>query len=211
MTSKLLRYLSVGLAVCLAGTAWGDTMYMFSRQDGSVYLSGAPASPRFGAYGNGSRSDRRPPRRLVPAAPANGSGVLYGKSRYDLLVAEVARGYKLDSALLHAVISVESRYDPNAMSPAGAVGLMQLMPATAKRYGVDDALDPEQNVRGGARYLRDLLSMFGSDLNLALAAYHAGENAVARHQNTIPPFQATMDFVARVMDVYQTYRGASGR
>lgn len=211
MTSKILRYLSVGLAVSSAGIAWGDTIYMFSRQDGSVYFSGAPATPRFAAYGNGSRPDRRPPRQLAPAPSANIGGILYDKSRYDPLVAEVARGYKLDSALLHAVISVESRYNPNAQSPAGAVGLMQLMPATAKRYGVDDALDPEQNVRGGARYLRDLLSMFGSDLNLALAAYHAGENAVARYQNTIPPFQATMDFVARVLDVYQAYRGNSSR
>ncbi|HZX31095.1 MAG TPA: lytic transglycosylase domain-containing protein, partial [Rhodocyclaceae bacterium] len=85
--------------------------------------------------------------------------------------------------------------------------LMQLMPATAKRYGAANALDPEQNLRAGTKYLRDLLSTFNSDIRLALAAYHAGEYAVARHNNTVPPFQSTMEFVARVLTLYNKYRG----
>lgn len=209
MTTKTLRYISVGLTVALAGIAWGDTIYMFSRHDGSVYFSSAPATPRFATYGNSNRLDRRPKRLTRSVAPININTIVSGKSLYEPLVDEVARGYQVDSALLHAVISVESRYNPNAVSPSGAIGLMQLMPATAKRYGISNALDPEQNLRGGARYLRDLLTMFGSDVRLALAAYHAGEYAVTRHNNNIPPFQSTMEFVSRVLDRYNTYRGAS--
>lgn len=184
-------------------------MHMFSRQDGSMYFSAVPTASRFTAYSNPRRLEYRK-RLIASAGRININGILSDKARYDLLVDEVARGYQLDSALLHALISVESRYNPRALSPAGAAGLMQLMPATARRYGVNDVLDPEQNLHGGAKYLRDLLGMFGSDVRLALAAYHAGEYAVVRHQNNIPPFQSTIDFVARVLDLYQRYRGASG-
>jgi soluble lytic murein transglycosylase-like protein len=102
------------------------------------------------------------------------------------VVEEVSRAYGLESALLHAVISVESSYNPKAVSKAGAAGLMQLMPGTAKRYGVADAFDPAQNLRGGANYLRDLLKLFDSDVSLALAAFNAGEDAVMRYGNRIP-------------------------
>jgi soluble lytic murein transglycosylase-like protein len=122
------------------------------------------------------------------------------------VVNEVSRIYGLESALLHAVISVESRYNPKAVSPAGAAGLMQLMPHTAKRYGVTDALDPRQNLNGGARYLRDLLRLFNNDTSLALAAYNAGENAVKRHGNRIPPYRETQRYVPKVLAFYQRYR-----
>lgn len=211
MTTIILRCISVGLIAVLSGSVWGDAIYMFSRQDGSVYFGGGPVAPRFSNHNNSGRSDRRLKRLGVPAPSININSILSEKSRYEPLVDEVARGYQVDSALLHAVISVESRYNPNALSPAGAVGLMQLMPATARRYGVDDALDPEQNLRGGAKYLRDLLSLFGSDIRLALAAYHAGENAVVRYQNNIPPFESTIQFVSRVLDLYNKYRGVSRR
>ncbi len=122
------------------------------------------------------------------------------------MVAEVALVHGLDSALLHAVISVESRYNPNAVSRAGAVGLMQLMPATAKRYGVKDSFDPAQNLHGGAKYLRDLLTLFDSDINLVLAAYNAGEYAVIKNGNRIPPFPETRKYVPRVMGYYRQYQ-----
>jgi len=186
-------------------------MYMFSRQDGTVYFGRAAVSAPFAAYSNPHRLERRRSRLVAVAGPGASDSLLLGKFRYEPLVDEIARNYQLDSALLHAVISVESRYDPRALSPAGAAGLMQLMPATARRYGVDNVLDPEQNLHGGAKYLRDLLGMFGSDVRLALAAYHAGEYAVTRHQNNIPPFQSTIDFVSRVLDLYHRYRAASGR
>lgn len=206
MTTKILRYVSVGLTVALAGLAWGETMYMFSGMDGAVHFNTPPAIAYFPPAND--QSDRH---RKSEKIPDLNHTTTVDHSRYDLLVTEIARGYELDSALLHAVIAVESRYNPNALSPNGAAGLMQLMPATAKRYGVDNALDPEQNLRGGAKYLRDLLSLFGSDIRLALAAYHAGETAVARHQNNIPPFQATVEFVTRVLERYHKYRAGSGR
>ena len=102
-------------------------------------------------------------------------------------------------ALLHAVIRTESAYQPNALSHAGACGLMQLMPQTAARFNVRDIWDPAENIRGGATYLRLLLDMFDNDLRLALAAYNAGENAVKRYGNEIPPYQETQDYVRRVL------------
>ena len=127
------------------------------------------------------------------------------KILYDRMVNKIARTYGVDSALLHAVISVESRYSPKAISRAGAIGLMQLMPETAKRYGVADPLDPLQNLRGGARYLRYLLKKYNNDINLALAAYNAGEASVAKYGNQIPPYPETTDYVPRVIGYYQQY------
>jgi soluble lytic murein transglycosylase-like protein len=87
---------------------------------------------------------------------------------------------------------------------------MQLMPGTAKRYGVENVFDPEQNLRGGAKYLRDLLEKFGSDARLAIAAYQAGELNVIRYQNSIPPFRTTIEYVSKVLDYYHKFRAAAG-
>jgi soluble lytic murein transglycosylase-like protein len=119
------------------------------------------------------------------------------------LINAAANKYRLDPALLHAVIRAESAYNPNAVSVKGAAGLMQLMPATATRYGVRDRLDPVENIEGGARYLSDLLDMFQSDVRLAVAAYNSGENNVIRHGYQVPPFQETRDYVVRVLDYYR--------
>ncbi len=152
---------------------------------------------------------KKPQAQPQPPAAARkpGSG-LARKAGYDQIVDEVSRTYGLESALLHAVVSVESRYNPKAVSRAGATGLMQLMPQTAKRYGVTDAFDPQQNLAGGARYLRDLLRMFNNDLSLALAAYNAGEHAVIRHGNRIPPYRETLNYVPQVLGFYQRYQAA---
>ncbi|MCW5581322.1 MAG: lytic transglycosylase domain-containing protein [Luteimonas sp.] len=118
-------------------------------------------------------------------------------------VARIADEHGVDPALALAVIEVESAYRADARSPKGALGLMQLMPATAQRYGVADPLDPDDNLRGGIRYLRDLLARFGSP-ELALAAYNAGEGAVMRHGYAIPPFAETRAYVPRVLQRYAT-------
>jgi soluble lytic murein transglycosylase-like protein len=110
------------------------------------------------------------------------------RAAYNALIARAATTYRLPNALLHAVITAESSYNANAISHAGAVGLMQLMPDTARRYGVSNRTDPRANIHGGSRYLRDLLGMFNNNLVLALAAYNAGENAVIRHGKKIPPY-----------------------
>jgi len=105
--------------------------------------------------------------------------------------------------LLRAVIVVESGFNPRAVSKKGAVGLMQLMPATARQYGAENAYDPKQNVHAGARYLRSLLDRYGADLKLVLAAYNAGEDAVNRNGGRIPPYKETLAYVPRVLKIYQ--------
>ncbi len=120
-------------------------------------------------------------------------------------IAEIAAQYNLDVALMHAVISAESAYNAKAVSPAGAQGLMQLMPMTAKRFGVVDSFDPIQNMRGGAAYLRFLLDKF-DNLHLAIAGYNAGEGAVMKYGGTIPPYAETQAYVPRVLAFYQQYR-----
>ena len=114
-------------------------------------------------------------------------------------VEAAARGHGVSEALLLAVIAVESRGKPKALSPKGAQGLMQLIPATAARFGVADAFEPGANIAGGAAYLDWLLSEFGGDIVLALAGYNAGENAVRRHKG-VPPYAETRDYIVLVLD-----------
>jgi len=121
------------------------------------------------------------------------------RNRFSGLINATARQYQLVPELLHAVIRTESAYDPSAVSSAGAIGLMQLMPGTAARYKVGDIWDPVENVRGGAAYLRDLLDMFDQDLRLALAGYNAGENAVIKYDRQIPPYPETQQYVRKVL------------
>lgn len=116
------------------------------------------------------------------------------------LVDRVARVHRVEPELLHAVIAAESGYASRAVSSRGAQGLMQLMPATARDYGVTDPFDPLQNLDAGARHLRRLLDRFGQDTSLALAAYNAGPEAVARHRGRIPPYAETMAYVPRVLN-----------
>lgn len=152
----------------------------------------------------------RPFHPLRTGGPVRGAGMAmpanpdhsHMPARYAALLAEVAGEHALDVALLHAVVAQESGYDPAAISPAGAVGLMQLMPATARRFGVRDRFDPRQNLRGGAAYLAWLLRRFDDDVSLALAAYNAGEGAVRRYGNAIPPFAETRAYVRQVRARY---------
>jgi soluble lytic murein transglycosylase-like protein len=125
--------------------------------------------------------------------------VTKGRHRFAGLIDATARRYRLEPELLHAVIRTESAYNPGAVSSAGAIGLMQLMPGTAARYNVNDIWDPEDNVRGGAAYLHDLLDQFDQDLRLALAAYNAGENAVIKYGKEIPPYAETQQYVRKVL------------
>ena len=130
---------------------------------------------------------------------------LKNQKKYSDTIAHYAKLYQLPKPLLDAIISAESAYDPNAISTAGAVGMMQLMPATAKRYGVSNRKNAHENINGGSRYFRDLLVMFDNDLKLALAAYNAGENAVIKYGHQIPPYKETQNYVRKVLQYYKKY------
>lgn len=179
------------------------SVYIYTADDGSVSLSNVPADNRYSVLVPEQAE-------IAPAAPAVAASkplpVFAKKARYNRIIADAARTYGLDGAMLHAVISVESQYDPKAVSRTGAAGLMQLMPVTARRYGVVDSFDPVQNINGGAKYLSDLLRQFNGDLHLTLAAYNAGENAVVRNGNRIPPFPETRDYVPKVLGFYRKYQ-----
>jgi soluble lytic murein transglycosylase-like protein len=125
-------------------------------------------------------------------------------AQYDAIIEAAAQSAGVESNLLRAVIKVESGFNPWAVSKTGAVGLMQLMPATAIRFGVFNRYDPLQNVRGGALYLGFLIKRFGQNLQLAIAAYNAGEDAVDRYDWRIPPFIETLEYVPKVIKIYQS-------
>lgn len=150
---------------------------------------------------NGEHQERR------AAARSPAQSVAAGDRGHAARIDQVARENGLAPELLHAVVQIESGYDAGAVSAKGAVGLMQLMPATARRFGVPDRRDPLANLRGGARYLRSLLDLFG-DLPVALAAYNAGEAAVLRHAGGIPPYPETIAYVRAVQRRYAQLAGA---
>ena len=145
-----------------------------------------------------------------PYARLNSANFAKNRQKFSPTVDYAAERYNLPKSLLHAVITAESAYDPAAVSIAGAVGLMQLMPETARRYGVKNRKDPYENIHGGSRYLRDLLDMFNNDMTLALAAYNAGEGAVKKYGNKVPPFAETQNYVRKVQEYYRQYNKASG-
>jgi soluble lytic murein transglycosylase-like protein len=189
-------------------------IYSFMDAEGRAHFSDVQLDSRYQLF------MKTKPRieETVPAAeaaPAAETAVfsrpapLQSRKLYGELIAKVAREQQVDAALLHAVVSVESAYNARAISPKGATGLMQLMPDTAKRYGVSDLFDPLENLRAGARYLRDLLGMFNNNLRLVIAAYNAGEGAVIRSGRAIPPYPETRAYVQRVLQLYQPVRARS--
>lgn len=124
-------------------------------------------------------------------------------NKYDHIINRVARENNLEAALIKAVIRAESNFDHKARSHKGAEGLMQLMPQTAATLNVKNVYDPPDNIEGGARYLRYLLNLYGGNIRLALAAYNAGEAAVAKYGNTVPPYPETRNYINRVLDFYE--------
>lgn len=129
--------------------------------------------------------------------------------RYAHIVQTAAKAYGVESSLVHAVISAESGYDRYAVSRAGAMGLMQLMPETARRYGVQNIMDPTENIHGGVRYLADLMQMFKGRVDLVIAAYNAGENAVIRAGHKVPNYAETRHYVPKVLGFYRNFQKRS--
>ncbi len=124
------------------------------------------------------------------------------KTPFQKLIRDAAARYNLDPTLIHSVISIESNFDPKAVSPKNARGLMQLMPRTAELMGVKDSFDPAQNIDGGSHYLSDLLKKYGNDITLALAAYNAGPDSVDKYGRRVPPYLETMKYVQRIAKTY---------
>lgn len=188
------------LLLILASSAEAD-IYTYTDANGVVHFSNVQVNKNDKVVVASQRDENRsePPRGQAQVS-------LAGKNRFAPLVEEAARTYQVDAALLHAVISAESGYNPAAVSRKGAVGLMQLMPETARRYGVENSFDPAQNIRGGTKYLSDLLQLFDNNLELAVAAYNAGEKAVIRHGYSIPPYRETLAYVPKVLKLQKKIR-----
>lgn len=124
------------------------------------------------------------------------------RKTYDPVVRRVAKRYGVEPELIHAIIRAESNYESTAVSPKGAIGLMQLMPATGKAYGVNDFIDPEENIEGGTKYLKDLIRLYEGKTSLVLAAYNAGQEAVRKYKG-IPPYPETRDYIKRIQAGYK--------
>jgi len=185
------------LAVAAApGLARAD-IYSFTDADGITHFSNVPSDTRYKLL------IAAPVEAALGAAKDHSVDWLARSAQYDGVIRGAARDATIQAALVRAVIVVESGFNPRAVSKKGAIGLMQLAPATARRYGVKNIYDPTENVRAGAHYLSDLLVRFDSNLELALAAYNAGEEAVERYGRHVPPYRETLAYVPSVMKVYQ--------
>lgn len=184
------------------------------RQDNKVLMAVADAprqahNPVRGSFGwTRQRPGTLPsPIELTRTwAPYVGGAVTVaaGRRAFNDQIAEAARRAGIDPALVHAVVRVESAYNSHAVSPKGAVGLMQVIPSTGRRFGIDDLLNPSANLRAGTQYLSYLLRLFEGDLRLTLAAYNAGENAVLRYGRAIPPYRETRGYVPKVLSIYES-------
>lgn len=188
------------IVVALSSASFANGIYRYVDQNGHV------------SFSDQARHDGYIPlvktwkgwKPLSP--PANLIARIY---EYSPLIESVASRYEISPNLLKAVIHAESHFDPLAVSSKGAMGLMQLMPGTARQYYVVNRQDPQQNIEGGARYLKDLLKMFNNDVRLSVAAYNAGQNAVKRRGNKIPPYPETQHYVKKVLALHDDYQAQS--
>jgi len=174
-------------------------IYRYIDEKGVIHFTNCPRDPKFILYLRESKDD--------VGEEAGTASFPYTKdsNHYDLLISEFSQKYDVDSALIKAMIRAESGFNPLAVSRKGAKGLMQLMPETASRMKVSNIFNPKENIEGGVRYFKYLLSLFNNDLRLSLAAYNAGENLVAELR-TIPPYRETVDYVRKVLNFYQSYK-----
>jgi soluble lytic murein transglycosylase-like protein len=193
----------MALTLLAGSSAARADIYSFVDSSGVAHFSNVPTDKRY---------------RLVLAIPPSSAAEsaasvekwLEKSVEYDGMIERAAHSATVQADLVRAVIVVESAFNPRAVSSKGALGLMQLQPATARRFGVSNAFDPEQNIAAGARYLSELIARYDNSIELALAAYNAGEEAVERYGRHIPPFGETKRYVPNVIRVYEALR-AQGR
>lgn len=179
--------------ICLVNMGYAD-IYKYADEEGVIHLTNVPTESNVVYV------------LLIKEKRVHfSSNISQNITKYDELIVRTSEKYKMDPALIKAVIKAESNFNHQAVSRKGARGLMQLMPATANALQVQDVFHPESNVEGGVRYLKYLMNLFKGDLSLALAAYNAGEGAVMRY-GSIPPFQETRTYIQRVMNYLDLYR-----
>ena len=204
MSARRLVPLAVVVSAFAASFEARADIYSFTDERGVVHFTNIPGL---------DKRYKLIRREAGSAIPRSGQAWMPSEAdirRFSSIIDVAARSHGVDPALVQAVITAESGFNPNALSRAGASGLMQLMPDTARRYGVSNIFDPAENIHGGVRYLRDLLAMFNGDMRLALAGYNAGENAVIRAGNKVPPYAETQHYVPKVIDLYHRFRTRPG-
>jgi soluble lytic murein transglycosylase-like protein len=193
--------MAAAAALTLSGTASAD-IYSYTDGEGVMHFTNVhQQDARFKVYLKGNGDGKRGAGNAVAASDHDPARY----NRYDEWIHQAATLYQIPEPLVRAVIKVESDFDPRAVSFAGARGLMQLMPGTADRLQVRDIDDPRENIFGGVRYLRILANDFNGDLQLTVAGYNAGEEAVMKYGG-IPPYAETRDYVVRVTDFYHRFR-----
>lgn len=205
--SRKARFHSFHASLLLAGVcciAWSNTasanIYSFKDDNGVTHFSNLPhLDKRYKLVYRIPESWKTRPNAWSPNFPKT---IDIGK--LVPIIDNAARTHGVDPKLVHAVIRAESGYNDRALSNKGAIGLMQLIPATAERMGVKNIYDPVENIFGGTRYLSQLIKMFNGNIELAIAGYNAGENAVVRNGNRIPPFAETQAYVPKVMAFYRS-------
>jgi soluble lytic murein transglycosylase-like protein len=201
--NRLFVMAAAAFAVGVASPAFAD-IYSFKDEKGVVHFTNiAGLDSRYKLV---RKEDGSP----INAA-SNYNAKVFMPSQADIekyanIIQTASKAYGVDASLVHAVISAESQYNRYAVSRTGAMGLMQLMPETARRYGVQNMMDPTENIHGGVRYLADLLAMFKGRIDLAVAAYNAGENAVLRYGHKIPPYAETRHYVPKVLAFYKNFQ-----
>jgi Transglycosylase SLT domain/Domain of unknown function (DUF4124) len=212
MTPRSLSGLALAGLLSAAGPAAAADVYSYVDGDGVVHFSNAPTDARYRKVSRGAggsnlyRTGPAPQARARPVATATPLPAMMTLERWREHIRLAAAKYKIPEALLFAVMAVESNFDHQALSEKGAMGLMQLMPGTAKDMYVSDAWDPAQNIEGGARYLRVLANQYGGDMVKTLAAYNAGPDAVRRAGGGVPPIPETQEYVRKVVALYQAYK-----
>lgn len=196
------RVVALGILVAAAGPVCAD-VYSYTGNDQVIVLTNIKPQ---GQHAELLIAEPHAAPLAVPPPPAPTRA---RRAEFNGLISAAAKAFSIESALLHAVISVESDYLVTARSSRGAFGLMQLMPNTAKAFGATDLRDPAQNINAGARYLRYLLNKYDQKLDIALSAYNAGEGVLDRHGGKPPPFRETARYVQLVRERYLRYRDAS--
>ena len=211
-----MQFWKFALVLIIASTASRADIYGYVDEQGVAHFSAEKLDPHYKLWSRGElgsveldASDRESPPRLDRLTQHP------GLKKYEPLLKLASLEFSVELHLLKAVMAAESGFNPDAVSPKGAIGLMQVMPATAQRYGVvadkrksleQKLRDPKTNIRLGARYLSELSRMFPEQQNLVIASYNAGEGTVKQYKNTIPPYRETLNYVQLVSELYQVYQ-----